>query len=338
MQAMILFSVAGMLMAVIASIISGSAEQRQAFDRLTRGMVEEYFRSVVQVVQMDDVMRNMSVGSSTSCGADIYDSFDVQPYLCRTNIAQLATWGQSESGRRDPWYNEIKGMVKTARVAMYAGGSNAFEVPVTVMVLASPGPNKRFVADLESGMNALRTQPATPTLLRDIQRLQVDRNTADGADDILLVFSTKPAIEKRWARINSAMVTVADAALRHYNQQFLSFQTGLDSFYLNHIGSFYDGAGNIVLSQNALTNWRGAGAGNRPAFNAIMFENSPAGQNARAALGVEEAFNLIEVASNMRLNGSATSSDQLVINLTNNGSPWGNAGGYLSFTNSYSTF
>lgn len=354
MQAMILFSVVGMLMAVIASLISGSAQQRQAYDQMTRAEVAQYFRDIAKVVQQDDIMRNMSVGSSTTCGADIYTNTDIQPYLCRTNIAQLATWGQSDSGRRDPWYNEIQGMVKTARVAMYAGGSNAFEVPVTVMVLASPGPDRKFgltttaTGSREVGvvLNDYRAQPASASLLRDLQRIEVSRTAVnpdgsdnlDGRDDVVYVFSTRSAMEQRWARINQAMLTVADAALRHYNQQFLAFQTGLDTYYMSNIGSFYDGAGNIVLSQNALNNWRGAGASNRPAFSSTMFENTQAGQDARAALGVEDAFNLIETASNMRLNGSATSSDQLVLSLTNNGSPWGNAAGQLTFTNSYSTY
>jgi hypothetical protein len=344
MQAIIFFSLFMFVAGVLGQLMLDASQTTQTLNQLAVAQVRSYFAGIRAVLAADDVQRTLRVAPRTACTGPnpaTYGVGNIQPYLCTDNVAQLAVWRGADAGRRDPWGNVFDGVVQHVPMAMFAGGANAIVVPVTAVAVASPGPDRQFGATLAANLNTLRSAPGNATTLRNVLVVQANAAEVNGADDIVLTFSTQRALEERWARLDSAINTIARAALRNYNQQFQSLSTQLSTFYGSNLGAFYDASGNIRLTAGTLGSWRSGtlptGA-TRPQFDATMFAGTPAARIQRANLGVEEAFDLIEASSQMALDAAlGTTQDTLVLNLRNNGSPWGGAGGTFNYTQNYIT-
>jgi hypothetical protein len=346
MQAIIFFSLFMFVAGVFGQLMLDASQTTQALNQQAVAQVRAYFENIRTVLMADDVQRTLRVAPRTTCSGPnpaTYSATNIQPYICSDNMAQLAMWRGADDGRRDPWGNPFDGVVQHVPTAMFAGGANAIVVPVTAVAMASPGPDRQFGASLSAAFTNLRSAPANAATLRSILLLQNNPAEVNGADDLVLTFSTQRALEDRWARLERALTTISRAALRNYNQQFQSFSTQLSSFYGNNLNAFYDAGGNIRLTTGTLGSWRNTGVAlptgaARPQFDATMFAGTPAGHIQRTNLGVDEAFDLIETQSNMALDAAlGTTQDTLVLNLRNNGSPWGGAAGTFNYTQQYTT-
>jgi hypothetical protein len=343
MQAMIIFAMFGMLLAGVGQIVSGASETTQKFNLILQEQTTEYFNNIKTIIADDIIQNTMALAERTSCGTDIYASTRIEPYVCLPQIAQTAVWPGSDNGRNDPWRTPITGVVKHARMPLYAGTGNAFEIPVSAFAFVSAGPDRQLGATLLNQINTLQSAANTAATLRAVQAIQSTHTDTHGADDIVVTFSTLPALNRRWDKVSQAFENIAQMSLRNYNSIFLNFQNELDSFYYSNVNNFIT-SGGVSLSPNALSLWR-SGAPLppdmiRPDFNPGMFDNNVNGADARAALGVDEDFALIENLSSLDI--AATKSnfatfDQINLSLSNNGSPWGNNLGQLNYSRSYTT-
>lgn len=352
MQAALIFAFFGIFMAVIGGITSNSTDStRQLMLNYTQ-QTKDFFHAAEKILVASTVPDNMEVpapatscnGSSSDSEGTAYTAKSVGPYLCRRELAQLATWSFANSGTNDPWGRPFQGIVITRDMSVAPG----VEAPVTAFALVSSGPDRQMGANLQAAINnAVSTidgvTNARQAIMR-VMRLTPDLDTAAGndTDDIAYTFTTQRAQEERWAAIEGAVNRIGVAALRNYQQQFMRYQASMPTLYNSNISSYFNTTTGVVnITTSTLNLWKNQTGATVPTM-ASPDLNTTAG---RYQLGVDQEFNLITQTvanggSGMRLTTSVAdstygSNDILTLQLTNSSSPWGSgagAVGNISFT------
>lgn len=315
MQAIFMFAIVGLIAGGLSFIARSVSESMVGLRDRQVAETERFFEEVEAVYTRQIVPQLMAVPEEA----------ELRDYLVRDEIRQGVNWSMAPLGQ-DAWKKDITGFVSREFITILAAtdGTNV-TVPVTAFLLVSAGPDREVDPALQAEIDALNAS----STLRDITRVEA---TA-GTDDIVLAFTTQKAQEKRWLDVQGRIGQIAGIMERHYAQQIQRFQGDIANFYTLNVADFFvdDGAGGRTLSitEDMLNAWQ-AGAPGAPTFASLDTEAE------RAILGVEENWRFIEETSNLRINVSVLSSgsgfeDILRLELVNDGSPWGDASGTLTY-------
>lgn len=344
MQAIILFAMFGALMAAVAGIVSTGVDTTQQFTLSQVRQMREYFENAKRVVTDLTVERNMQTPYAVCPDGTTYQSSDPRAYLCQTDIAQLAQWTGAQQGVKDPWKSDLTGYVVRKEVAIYAQAPNNYVVvPVTAMVLVSPGPDRRIDTQLQTDLAALGSTSTIRDVLRISHRDQSPGSCSPTAtvscDDIVYTFSDERAQDNRWKSVQDAVGRIASGALRFYQVQFLQFLPQLQGIYNSNSGALFDSSGNLVINTENMNLWKNQGAAGTPSFATVNLNSS----TERTAIGVDEEFRYITNSlptggSGLTMtfgvgNSAYGTNDVLNITVNNGTSPWGH-NGTLSFKQS----
>ncbi|MFZ2586552.1 MAG: hypothetical protein WAZ18_00280 [Alphaproteobacteria bacterium] len=344
MQAMLIFALFGAFMAAIAGIISSATDSTLQMMKNQVAQARSYFDSAEKVWLYNTVPAHLQIPFNSCPDGTNYGVHDVKSYLCQNQIAKLAQWLGSQQGTKDPWKNDITGYVLRKEVPIYASAPDyVVSVPVTAMVLVSPGPDHRLAPALQADINAL----SGSSQIRDVLRIAAPNPTTcsvatDGScDDIVHTFSDMSAQQNRWRGVQAAVDRIGSAAGRDYGMQFRSFQSQLPGIYAANIASLFDASGNLSVTASNINLWKSQGV-SPPTFNDIDL-NDP---EERVRIGVDAEFEYItnsvsDGGSSLALAFAVSDSpggyqDVLTISLSNSASPWGlwdTQGGVLKYQN-----
>jgi hypothetical protein len=312
-------------------------------------MTKAYLNNAKGVIMDLTVSANMETPYRACPGGTTYDQSDPRAYLCQQDIAQLAQWTGSSDGVKDPWKSDFTGYVVRKPVTIFASSQgtnvNFVTVPVTAMVLVSPGPDRKLDKQLQDDLSALNSGSSLRDVLRIAARDQSPGTCSPGGtvscDDIVMTFSDQDAQYNRWQAVQSSVGRIAYASLRHYQVQFLQYLPQLADLYKNNASLLFDSSGTLIVSDTNINGWKKLAEGDpaAPDFGGNDYDLSD--KTKRTALGVDSEFNYItdDIAaggSGLNLSRSVEDStdgknDVLVIKLTNRSSPWSGAGG-LTYT------
>lgn len=330
MQALLVFVLFGALLAAVGGLISSSVDSTQQFTLNQIEAVKLYFKGVENILSNKVTAERMEIPYTACPDSNSYGSTNIRSYVCQKDVSVLAEWSGASAGYVDPWKTNFQGFVLRREVPIYATAPNyVVRVPVTAIVLASAGPDRRFNTTVQSSIAGL----STASTLRDVLRisspdLATCTPATDSCDDIVYTFSNQRAQEGRWKLVKGAVDRIAGGALRNYEIQFHQFIPQMQSVYQSISNTLFDASGHLLITSSTLNAWKSLGV-NPPDFRVLGLNSA----TSRTVAGVDEEFRFItnpvvSGGSDMSLTfvvGNTTHgvNDMLTITLKNSSSPWG---------------
>lgn len=268
MQAIVLFTLFGLMAAVFGGYIGQMTESTQSLIRRQVEAQQQAFEDIAVMVDGWIVPQNMESpgsGASSNPGTYICSRSDLRQVATCTNLGGTLTltdqWGRGVTG--------YQVRATTAFSGQTPAGVFSVQGPVTGYVLVSAGPDGKVDGRLQSDLSGLRSSSS----LNDVLRLQAYRSAsspaaaADSLDDIVLTFSDQRAQEKNFAGIQDSLNRVAVSALKNYGTQFRQFQSNLSSVY----SGAFSGGSPIVINDSTLNLWQSSGDPDLPKFNGANY-------------------------------------------------------------------
>lgn len=259
MQAIILFTLFGIIASVMGGFLGLSTNSIPALIEAERQQQQQAFQKIQTIVVGQLTPQFMEARGSSNTA-------NIGKYLCdRDELRRVIRCNGTVA--LDVWGNAVKGFLWRNSIYPFSASGNfgvwTFTAPVTGFVLVSAGPDGKIDPRLQADLSALKSTSKLNTVLRTAAYREASATPAkDSLDDQVLTFSDEEAQSRAAADFQQSLNRIAVAAMRNYQGQFTKYsKADLPDAYVKSLN-----AGKVTIDDTLLNKWQTSGAATLPKF------------------------------------------------------------------------